>query len=285
VNQALSAYRFDDAANLIYQFFWGEFCDWYLEIVKIRLDFSETADKTVTTAALNTLLSTFETALRLLSPFMPFLTEEIWQALYDGKPPQKSISLSQYPRYDASENQAVRWNMVNLQNIIKAVRTRRKELDVEEKALVPVKIITASIGTFHDGNVIETPIDKSFIENNLDIIQRLARVSTVEPVDINDAEPGRKHGNLPWYSAALIRIYIDYEKQIDIPAERDRLTKDLAKYEKEMQSKQSQLQNEAFLAKAPTKVVDGLRTRANELTVLIEKTRAALDSLDAVGSR
>jgi isoleucyl-tRNA synthetase len=93
VNQALEAYRYDDAANTIYQFFWGSFCDWYLEIVKLRLDFSETADKAQTAAALTTLVSVFEAALRLLSPFMPFITEEIWHALYDGNPPAKSIAL------------------------------------------------------------------------------------------------------------------------------------------------------------------------------------------------
>src|ERR1017187_4871962 len=80
VNQSLENYRYDDAANTIYQFFWGSFCDWYLEIVKLRLDFSETADKAATKAALTTLVSVFEAALRLLSPFMPFLTEEIWHA-------------------------------------------------------------------------------------------------------------------------------------------------------------------------------------------------------------
>ncbi|MGB6744275.1 MAG: valine--tRNA ligase, partial [Terracidiphilus sp.] len=75
VNQALENYRYDDAANTIYQFFWGSFCDWYLEIVKLRLDFSESADKAATTAALTSLISVFEAALRLLSPFMPFITE------------------------------------------------------------------------------------------------------------------------------------------------------------------------------------------------------------------
>ncbi len=68
VNQSLDNYRYDDAANTIYQFFWGSFCDWYLEIVKLRLDFSETADKTATQAALTTLVQVFEAALRLLSP-------------------------------------------------------------------------------------------------------------------------------------------------------------------------------------------------------------------------
>ena len=98
VNQSLENYRYDDAANTIYQFFWGSFCDWYLEIVKLRLDFSETADKAATKAALTTLVSVFEAALRLLSPFMPFLTEEIWHAVYDGNPPAKSIALTRYPQ-------------------------------------------------------------------------------------------------------------------------------------------------------------------------------------------
>ena len=97
VNQALDNYRFDDAANAIYQFFWGSFCDWYLEIVKLRLDFGETADKATTECALTTLVQVFEASLRLLSPFMPFLTEEIWHAIYDGNPPAKSIALAKYP--------------------------------------------------------------------------------------------------------------------------------------------------------------------------------------------
>ena len=102
VNQSLENYRFDDAANTIYQFFWGSFCDWYLEIVKLRLDFSETADKAQTKAALTTLVQVFECALRLLSPFMPFITEEFWNAVYDGNPPAKSIALTLYPLADES---------------------------------------------------------------------------------------------------------------------------------------------------------------------------------------
>ena len=98
MNQALENYRFDDAANAIYQFFWGSFCDWYLEIVKLRLDFAETADKAKTKAALTTLVAVFEASLRLLSPFMPFLTEEIWHAVYDGNPPAKSIALTRFPQ-------------------------------------------------------------------------------------------------------------------------------------------------------------------------------------------
>ena len=82
VEKALEAYRFDEAASAVYQFFWGELCDWYLEVVKLRLEFGPDADKAETTAALTTLVAVFEAALRLLSPFMPFITEEIWHALW-----------------------------------------------------------------------------------------------------------------------------------------------------------------------------------------------------------
>ncbi|MHB1795004.1 MAG: valine--tRNA ligase [Acidobacteriaceae bacterium] len=272
VQQALLDYRFDDAATFIYHFFWDEFCDWYLESLKVRLDFSEAADQAATTAALTTLLSVFEAALRLLSPFMPFLTEEIWHALYDGNPPLKSIALAAYPQLNRSRiDQAAEKDMRSFQNCVIAVRTRRKELDVPENILVPVKVLTSEGYT-------------GVIGDNREIFKRLARVSEIK-IDRFNSYAGGDYLNRLWVLVGPVEILVDYEKPRDIPAERERLTKDLAKFEKEMQSKQLQLQNDGFLAKAPAKVVDGLRARANELTVLIEKTRAALDSLDAVGSR
>jgi valyl-tRNA synthetase len=271
VRASLEYYRFDDAANTIYQFFWGEFCDWYLEFAKIRLDFSETGDVAAKTAALTTLLSVFEAALRLLSPFMPFLTEEIWQALYDGNPHTKSIALTQYPQFaDQLNNQPAVNEIIVLKNLIKAIRARRKELDVEEKTSVPIKIM-------HFNQ------EQTVVNENIDLLRGLAKISQITWVDLKERYLG--DANLAWYNAGPTDIYINYEKPIDIPAERERLTKDLAKYEKEMTGKQAQLQNDGFLAKAPANIVEGLRTRANELTVLIEKTRAALDSLDAVGKK
>ena len=254
VNQSLENYRFDDASNLIYQFFWGEFCDWYLEIVKIRLDFSETADKAVTTAALTTLLSVFEAALRLLSPFMPFLTEEIWHAFYDEKTPQRSIAQSRYPQAKGLDA-AAELDMTLVQELIVTVRALRKDLGVEEKLSVPIQIARCNnLGNYQE------------------LIRRLARVSEVEIVPAL-ADSANKRSTFNFDVAAI------YEKTIDIPAERERLSKDLAKYEKEMAGKQSQLNNDGFLAKAPAQIVEGLRTRAAELTVLIEKTRSALDTL------
>ncbi len=109
VDRALTDYRFDEAANAIYQFFWGEFCDWYLELVKLRLDFptppaegEAVAEPLIqnpeTAISLAGLVGVFEASLRLLSPFMPFLTEEIWHALYENEAPAKSIALTRFPQ-------------------------------------------------------------------------------------------------------------------------------------------------------------------------------------------
>ena len=152
VNQSLESYRFDDAANTIYQFFWGSFCDWYLEIVKLRLDFeaSQQAGESAsqrdarlagTRQSLTTLVSVFEAALRLLSPFMPFLTEELWHAVYDGNPPAKSIALTRYPQaVENAEDAAALAEMSLMQDLIVEVRGLRKEIGVEEKAATPVEV-------------------------------------------------------------------------------------------------------------------------------------------------
>jgi valyl-tRNA synthetase len=264
VTLALTAYRFDDAANHIYQFFWGEFCDWYLEMVKLRLDFGETADRSATAQSLTTLLGVFEAVLRLLSPFMPFLTEEIWHAFYDGNAPLKSIALARYPQAESGKDEAAEKEMEIIQELIVNARAMRKDRGVEEKELVALAI-----------HPLESA--RGVLESNQDIIFRLARVSTIdfarEPLT---GGQGR--------SAAAFDVDLIYERHVDIEAERERLTKDMLKFEKEMESKQSQLQNAAFLAKAPQKIAAGLRTRADELGVLIEKTRTALQTL-GVGSQ
>jgi valyl-tRNA synthetase len=263
VNQALENYRFDDAANAIYQFFWGSFCDWYLEIVKLRLDYSEAADRAKTYAALTTLLQIFEAALRLLSPFMPFLTEELWHAVYDGEPPAKSIALTRYPQaqMEPTDSQA-QDQMIGLQLLIIGIRSRRKELGVPEKLSTPVKILEWS-GS-HGGT--------KTVANNLDIVKKLAQVSEVEFLQDRDA-------NLAWVVAGPADVIVEYETQVDAAAERERLNRDIAKYEKGLASAERQLSNQSFLAKAPAHVVEGLKKQASETSLLLEKTRDALAAL------
>ena len=134
VNDALATYRFHEAANRIYDFFWGDFCDWYLELIKPRL-FDETGGAPL---ACSNLVSLFEAALRLLHPIMPFITEEIWQAFYDGKPPLKSIALAAFPQADESEiDLASETDMAILQDLIVSIRNLRAELKVEQKLKGP----------------------------------------------------------------------------------------------------------------------------------------------------
>jgi valyl-tRNA synthetase len=258
INQALSEYRFHEAANTLYSFFWGDFCDWYLEIVKLRLDF--TAPPAPVQAALYTLVAVFEHSLRLLSPFMPFLCEELWHALYENHPPRKSIALTDYPqsRQDL-QNGLAEQQMVRIQELIVAVRDLRRNLGVEEKAPVPILLRMS-------------PGERTDIQQNRDMISRLAKVSTIDFVE--GMPEGTTVRSAPGFDVAVI-----YERTIDVAVECERLRKDLARFEKEASNADRQLSNEGFLAKAPQNVVEGLRRRAAELSVLIPKTRAALDSL------
>jgi valyl-tRNA synthetase len=259
VKQSLENYRYDDAANTIYQFFWGSFCDWYLEIVKLRLDFSETADKAATKAALTTLVSVFEAALRLLSPFMPFLTEELWHAVYDWNPPARSIALTRYPTAEGKIDEAALAAMDLLQSLIVEVRALRKEVGVEEKASTPIEL--------RIGETLQ-----AVTRENQALIERLARVSDVRFVDQVSAGLSKHH-------TAVFDVGVVYERKIDVTAERDRLTKDITKYEKGLAAAERQLGNEGFLAKAPAHVVEGLKKQESETRLLLEKARTALDAL------
>ena len=273
VNQSLENYRFDDAASTIYQFFWGSFCDWYLEIAKLRLDFGAsqevngTARELIgeyegTRAALTTLVSVFEAALRLLSPFMPFLTEEIWHALYDGNPPAKSIALTRYPEASHQPMEtAAQMAMSTVQSVVVETRALRKDQGVEEKAVTPIELRI-------DGQV------RAVVEENKSIVERLAKVSEVRFVE--QITPG-----LVLRTRFNFDVAVVYERAIDVPAERDRLVKDIAKYEKGMAAAERQLGNEAFLAKAPAHIVEGLKKQESETRLLLEKARAALASLPA----
>jgi valyl-tRNA synthetase len=274
VNQALAEYRFDEAANTIYQFFWGDFCDWYLEIVKLRLDFGEAADKDATRSALATLIGVFESALRMLSPFMPFITEEIWHALYDQKAPAASIALTRYPQPVAEHIDPVaELEMAEFQKFIVAIRAQRKEKAVPDREAAGVYVENS--GVFQESFVYR------LILSDPVMVGRLARAKSF--VDVSAEDRLGPMGGLGWREAGPTYIAIDpgQAAQVDFQAESERFAKDLAKYEKEMESKRIQLGNEAFLAKAPPQIVEGLKRRADELAVLIEKTRATLDNLES----
>jgi valyl-tRNA synthetase len=262
VNESLQTYRFDEAANRIYDFFWGEFCDWYIELIKPRLNFEEGADSGPAKVACANLVNLFEAALRLLHPVMPFITEEIWQAMYDGQPPLKSIALAAYPTANKEQiDLGAETEMAILQDLIVSVRNLRAELKVEPKVKVPIEVFA------HE------PAMRILLEQNLASIERLAGVERVAFVEASlEKVAGAR-------STSRFDVHVVYEKKIDVAAEHERLTKELEKIEKEIANGQRQLLNEQFLAKAPPKVVEGLKTRAEELRVLREKTLAKLKEL------
>jgi valyl-tRNA synthetase len=261
IDEALEAYRFHEAAHVVYHFFWGEYCDWYIELMKPRLN---SADREQARAAFANVVSIFEGALRLLSPFMPFITEELWHAVYDGNPPAQSIALAPYPKVDEAQiDTTSETEMAVLQDLIAAVRNIRTELKVDRKQKLPIEV-------FAEAEV------RSWIERDRNAVELLADVDGVGFVDSSLAKVAGAR------STARFDVRVVYERKIDAATERERLNKELAKLTGELGRATSQLSNDAFLAKAPANVVEGLKKRKAEVEVLVEKAKGALDELDTV---
>jgi valyl-tRNA synthetase len=290
VNISLRGYRFHEAANRIYDFFWGDFCDWYLELIKPRL--SVDSDEGTTSIACGNLVSLFEASLRMLHPIMPFITEETWYAIHDGKPPQRSIALAQYPLsekaslisvvgplksdtgstviaqgrvapldvYQDIDRNAL-LEMSILQDLIVSVRNVRAELKIEPKVKVPIQLFARDALT------------RALIEQNQGAVERLASVETILLTN------GPLVDTLGARHSARFDFLVIYEKKINIAVERERLRKELEQIEKEIANGRSQLENEQFLAKAPARVVEGIRKRAEELTMQQETTKNHLRAL------
>ena len=199
-------------------------------------------------AACANLVNLFDASLRLLHPVMPFITEEIWQAMYEGKAPLKSIALAAYPQADEKQfDLAAETEMAILQDLIVSVRNLRAELKVEPKVKVPIEVFA------HEAEI------RKMIEQNHGAVERLGNVEKITFVENSLANWLARAGT------ARFDVHVIYERKIDVAAECERLKKELEKIEKELANNQRQLGNEQFLAKAPAKVVEGLRKQQQEL--------------------
>ena len=260
VNDALENYRFHEAAQNVYQFFWGDFCDWYIEWVKPEL---QHADRERATVAWKNLFAGFDAALRLLHPIMPFLTEELWHQL-PQKAGAKSIALAAYPEARESWKDALAVKEYALvQEIIQSLRTIRADMKLDPKKKVAAQVYSGDSWVC------------SVIEANKDGILRLAILSELSVVAEKLPEGG---GGAR--STAQFDVRIPYAAEtIDVAAETTRLKKEMEGLQKAITSKESQLANSTFRERAPEKVINQMQQALEAQRIELQKLSARLHEL------
>jgi len=262
VDRALGEYRFNDAASALYQFIWHEFCDWYLELIKPAL-YGEDAEAKRRT--LNVLVGVFERTMRMLHPFMPFITEEIWQSLpLTGR--TGSIMVAEYPvKDDAFTDRKAEAEIKVLMDIITGIRNIRGEMNINPSVEMPAKVRAL------DSNA------EALLKEVSGYVQRLARVKDLE-VSASLERPRK--------SAVAVtpdaEVYVPLEGLVDVDSELARLRKEIEKAEKEMAPFEKKLSNESFVSKAPPDVVEKTRGILEELSqkkAKLEEGHARLEGM------
>ncbi len=264
VDSALADYRFDLAARTLHEFVWHEFCDWYLELAKPALAEDAAAkDPATANATRHTLATVLETTLRLLHPFVPFITEEIWQQVKTPANAQgDSIMATTWPQahvLDESAEADAEW----LKSIISAIRSARTELNLSPGKAMPLLVQQGSAG------------DHERLQRFDTLIRRLARLESIESVG-----PERDSADCAVALAGELRLLIPLAGLVDIGAELARLEKQLQREQQGLDSVSKKLANERFVNNAPPAVVTKERDRqnahqakVNELTIQVEKLR------------
>jgi valyl-tRNA synthetase len=253
--RALDEYRYNEGAQVIYHFIWHEFCDWYLELIKAALYHSDKSERTITQ---KTLVYVLDKTLKLLHPFMPFITEEIWQQLpHTGE----SIMKADYPhpRPELVDEEAVR-RMERIMEVITGVRNIRGEMGIPP--LTQIKIIL----------IAEDKETSAALREHLGFIKDLARVKEAQIV---------VQGERPRAAATAlangVEVFVPLAGVIEDPQkEQQRLTKELTRLLADLDLTQSKLANEAFLQKAPPDKVQKEREKLQEFSTLKEKLEQRL---------
>src|SRR6266852_3744414 len=260
VNEALRNYRFHEAAQGVYQFFWGDFCDWYIEWVKPEL---LGANRGRAVAAWRNLFAALDAALRLLHPFMPFITEELWHQ-FPQRPGAKSIALDAFPEARTEwKNEEALDQFSLIQDVIKELRNIRAEMKLDPKKKVAAEFSSADEQA------------QRAIESNREGILRLAALSELKV----SAERLPQSGGAV-RSTALFDVRITYAAEtLDVAAEAARLRKQIEGLEKAIAAKEKQLADDTFRSRAPEKVVRGLEATLAEQTTELRKLRSRLEEL------
>ena len=254
VNENLEKFELGIALSKIYDFIWNSYCDWYIELCKARLQSEgETAQN-----ARQVLIYVLDKILKLLHPFMPFITEEIWQTIphdTDGK----TVMLEKYPEYDPSlDFPSEAEEMMKVMEAITAIRTQRNEMNVPPSKKAKLFIATAIPETFSNGE---------------QFFKKLASASEVEISDSFDID------GAVTIVTSNAKIYIPMEELVDKEAELKRLNKELKQVEKMLAQDEGKLNNPGFMSKAPEKVIEKIKGQAEKEREKIALIHAAMDAL------
>ena len=265
ITQHFADYRFDLLARAIYEFVWDEFCDWYLELAKVQLQQGTAAQQQATR---RTLVDVLEAILRLAHPLIPFITEELWQAVAPlaGKKTQDSIMLAAYPEADPTHIDADSEARVQrLKETVYACRNLRGEMGISPAQKVP---LTAS------GDAAAC----AEIMGYAPYLKALAKLSEVETVDANAFDTVVDQGNTPVAVTGATRLTLKVE--IDLAAERERLSKEITRLEGEVAKAQAKLANQSFIARAPAHIVEQEKKRLADFATTLEKLRPQFARLE-----
>jgi valyl-tRNA synthetase len=265
VDGALEEYRIADAAQAAYHFVWDEFCDWYIELAKTA--FARVgADVEARSKIQGALVTALETSMRLLHPFMPFLTEEIWQRLPKPSGAPQSIMITLYPVRDVRfYDDASEASMSLVQKVIVAIRNIRAERQIKSAVKVPALL------------AVSDDYKKTILEGYKTIIAEHGRCSEVRVRRSGASFSGEYQlAKTAMMMAGDVEVIVPLEGLVDFDAEADRLKKQIAKLEKSRDYLKAKLGDKNFTDRAPLEVVDKLRAELTETEDALTKTKVAL---------
>ncbi|RLB17253.1 MAG: valine--tRNA ligase [Deltaproteobacteria bacterium] len=260
ISSNIEGYKFNDAANICYQFIWHEFCDWYLEMVKLELYSNDQKRREAAQSAMQILLSG---VLRLLHPFVPFITEEIWQRMPHT---EGSIMAAQFPRRTdfVYDEKSVK-EMDLIKEVITGVRNIRGEMNIPPKKAAKI--------------VIDVKGDKEreILKNNHSYITNLAKVESIDFVSDT-----KKPDSSATYVFSDIQVHVLLKGLINYDDEKKRIYKGIKKIEKEMEISQKKLANRDFLNQAPPDIVENVKQKAQRMSMKLDKLNQNLTILDGI---
>ena len=265
VARGFAEYRLDNVANVIYDFVWNEFCDWYLEIAKVQIN---TGDASQQRATRRTLIRTLETILRLVHPITPFISEELWQkvAPVAGRA-GPSVSIAAYPVSQPERiDEPAEAHVGKLKTLVDACRNLRGEMNVSPATKLPLYVLG----------------DSEFMKAAGPVLQALAKLNEVRVFD-SEADWTKAAAAAPVAVVGEARLCLFME--VDVAAEKIRLGKEVARLEGEIGKANGKLSNEAFVAKAPPAVIDQERKRVADFEANLSKMKAQLLQLEAASSK